>query len=66
MIMSIKNQEKLHSSIIFKKKHSICHHNVKKSAQGEEANLESFLLSCYTLMNPNKSVQPIGVDKLYG
>ena len=47
---------KLHSSIIFQKQHSIFYHIVNKSAQVEEADFGSCLLSCYTLMKPNKSV----------
>ena len=49
--------------LFFLNQHLICHHIVNKSAQGEEGYFESFLLSCYTLVKPNKSVQPIAPPK---
>ena len=51
------NQNYTHQ-LFFQNQHLICHHIVNKSAQGEEDDLESFLLSCYTLVKPKKSVHP--------
>ena len=48
---------------MFQNQHSICHHIVNKSSQVEKADIESCLLSCYTLVNPNNSVYLIYLQK---
>ena len=47
----------------FRNQHLICHHIINMSAQGEENNFESCLLSCYNVVNRDKSVYPITPQK---
>ena len=63
MSTTIKNQIKTTLIKYSFNQHLICHHIVKKSAQGKEANFESYWSFCYTLVNPNKGVHPIAPSK---
>ena len=60
--MSINHQSQFTLINYIKRKHSICHHIVIKLSQGQEVDFKSCLLSCYNLVNPNKSVHPIDLQ----
>ena len=49
--------------ICYASKLASVHHIDNKSEQVEEAGFESYLLYCYTLVNINKNVCPISLQK---
>ena len=51
MSLTINNQRRNTLINYFSNEHLIFHSIVKNSAQGEKAVFESYLLSCYTLLN---------------
>ena len=62
--MNLNNQSK--TTLInypFQNQHLIWNRIINKSAQGEEANFESCLLSCYNFVNPDKIVHSITLQK---
>ena len=61
--MFINNQIQTTLINYYYKKLSICHHISNKASQGQEANFESYMFPCYFLVNPNKSVHPIAIQK---